>query len=339
MSIPKSPAPLRRFAAALLPAALLTGLLAGCADASAPAPSGSSTTASAAGSDLATITVTPAADSKSPPTIALPSKPFRIQDSRHRILTEGTGAAITEPARVSANWARYSGVTGAVMDSSYGATPATLLIEKDSAAVPGFVEALKGQKVGALALVAVPAAKILSESQLSQGMTLDDTVLYVLQVTATQPLVEKVTGTQAASKPGLPTVVVPDDPTQPAKITVPDPTPIKESTVQTLITGTGPKVTKGQTVRVRYTGTTWRTPQEPFDYSGKSAKTTVDFPIGAGRLIKAWDNTIPGQTVGSRLLLVVQPVDGYGPNGNPDAQIKGDDVLIFVMDILGAWDE
>ena len=52
--------------------------------------------------------------------------------------------------------------------------------------------------------------------------------------------------------------------------------------------------------------------------------------------IRDRDNTIPGQTVGSRLLVIVQPADGYGADGNPQADIKGDDVLIFVMDILDA---
>ena len=64
----------------------------------------------------------------------------------------------------------------------------------------------------------------------------------------------------------------------------------------------------------------------------------VEFPIGAGRLIKAWDNGIPGQTVGSRLLIVVQPADGYGAAGSPQAGIKGTDVLVFVLDILDAYD-
>ena len=197
----------------------------------------------------------------------------------------------------------------------------------------------QGQKVGTQALVAVPASKILTESQLAKGMTLDDTVLFVLDVVSARPVLTKATGTAVPPKAGLPTVDVPDDPTKPATFTVPSPTPIKETLVQPLIVGTGPKVEKGQTIRVRYTGATWRTPDKPFDYSGKTPKTTAEFPIGVGQLIKAWDNTIPGQTVGSRLLVIVQPADGYGADGNPQADIKGDDVLIFVMDILDAWSD
>lgn len=332
----RRPGPTRLLATAALPTLLLVAPLAGCAD--APAQSGGGTTSATvlAAGDFAKITVTPGKDAKTAPTIALASKPFRVKDTQHRVLTPGTGAAIADTSIVTANWARFSGVDGAPMGSSHGGQPASIEMGKDTATVPGFVEVLKGQKVGTRALVALPASKILNEAQLAKGMTLDDTVLYVIEVTGAQPVLEKATGAAVPPKAGLPTVEVPEDTKQPAKVTVPGPTPLKETLLQPLITGTGPKVAKGQTVRVRYTGTTWRAPNEPFDYSGKSPKTTVDFPIGAGRLIKAWDNLIPGQTVGSRLLLVVQPADGYGPEGD-GSKIKGDDVLIFVMDILGAW--
>ncbi|MCO5308174.1 MAG: FKBP-type peptidyl-prolyl cis-trans isomerase [Austwickia sp.] len=330
----------RLLVGAVLPAALLTGTLAGCADAPANSSGGTATTqAASASGDFAKITVTPGKDAATAPTISLPTKPFRVQETQHRILKEGTGAVIAEPSAVTANWARYSGVDGAAMGSSYGAKPASLHIEPNSDAAPGFIDALKGQKVGTQALVAVPASKILTESQLAKGMTLDDTVLFVLDVVSARPVLTKATGTAVPPKAGLPTVDVPDDPTKPATFTVPSPTPIKETLVQPLIVGTGPKVEKGQTIRVRYTGATWRTPDKPFDYSGKTPKTTAEFPIGVGQLIKAWDNTIPGQTVGSRLLVIVQPADGYGADGNPQADIKGDDVLIFVMDILDAWSD
>ncbi len=40
--------------------------------------------------------------------------------------------------------------------------------------------------------------------------------------------------------------------------------------------------------------------------------------------------------VGSRVLLVIPPADGYGKAGNSSAGIKGTDTLVFVVDILGA---
>lgn len=328
---------LRLIGVAVLPAVLLTGSLASCADAPAGSGGTSSSAAATGSDDFAKITVTPGPAANPVPTLTLPTKPFRVSDTVHRVLKEGTGAAIPDPGTVTAHWGRYSGVDGAVNGSSYGGAPATLHVGPNSDAVPGFIEAIKGRKVGTQALVAMPASKVMIESQLPKGMTLDDTVVYVLEVVSARPTLEKATGTAVPPKAGLPTAEVPDDPKQPAKFTMPSPTPLKETVAQPLITGAGAKVEKGQTIRVRYTGATWRTPDTPFDYSGKTPKTTAEFPIGTGQLIKAWDNLIPGQTVGSRILLVVQPVDGYGTNGNAQADIKGDDVLVFVMDILDAW--
>ncbi len=53
-------------------------------------------------------------------------------------------------------------------------------------------------------------------------------------------------------------------------------------------------------------------------------------------MIPGWDTGLVGQTVGSRVLLVVPPAQGYGEAGNPPT-IAGDDTLVFVVDILGAY--
>ena len=58
--------------------------------------------------------------------------------------------------------------------------------------------------------------------------------------------------------------------------------------------------------------------------------------IGAGQVIPGWDKTLVGQKIGSRVLLVVPPKEGYGSKGSSQAGIKGTDTLVFVVDILNA---
>ena len=58
--------------------------------------------------------------------------------------------------------------------------------------------------------------------------------------------------------------------------------------------------------------------------------------IGEDQVIKGWETGLVGQTVGSRVLLVVPPADGYGTAGDSQAGIKGTDTLVFVVDILAA---
>jgi len=54
-------------------------------------------------------------------------------------------------------------------------------------------------------------------------------------------------------------------------------------------------------------------------------------------VIPGWDKGLVGQTVGTRVLLVIPPADGYGKTGNAQAGIKGTDDLVFVVDVLGAF--
>ena len=105
---------------------------------------------------------------------------------------------------------------------------------------------------------------------------------------------------------------------------------------KTLIKGSGPVVTKGQTVVTQYVGTIWRT-GKVFD-SSWSRGEPFGFTIGAtpSQVITGWDKGLVGQTVGSRVMLIVPPADGYGKTGSSQAGIKGTDTLVFVVDILGA---
>ncbi len=51
-------------------------------------------------------------------------------------------------------------------------------------------------------------------------------------------------------------------------------------------------------------------------------KTTATFPIGRGQVISGWDKGLVGKTVGSQILLVIPPDEGYGAEGKTEAGIK-----------------
>jgi peptidylprolyl isomerase len=105
--------------------------------------------------------------------------------------------------------------------------------------------------------------------------------------------------------------------------------------VQPLVVGTGPVVEAGQTVVVHYTGIVFGTGKQ-FDSSWDRGQA-AEFVIGKSQVIAGWDKGIVGQTVGSQLLLVIPPADGYGTSGNSSAGISGTDTLVFVVDILDAY--
>ncbi|MBQ1299147.1 MAG: FKBP-type peptidyl-prolyl cis-trans isomerase [Aeriscardovia sp.] len=105
-----------------------------------------------------------------------------------------------------------------------------------------------------------------------------------------------------------------------------------ELVCEELVKGDGPVVEKGDTITVHYSGVVWGK-TDPFD-SSFARKDPASFPIGEGMLIRAWDETLIGKTVGSRLLIVAPADYAYGKRGVPQAGIKGGDTLVFVVDIL-----
>ena len=104
--------------------------------------------------------------------------------------------------------------------------------------------------------------------------------------------------------------------------------------VQPLIVGDGPAVESGQTVTVQYVGVKW-SDGSVFDSSWERGEP-VDFPVGTGGVIAGFEEGLIGQTVGSRVMLIIPPDKGYGEQGNTQAGISGTETLVFVIDILAA---
>jgi peptidylprolyl isomerase len=228
----------------------------------------------------------------------------------------------------------WSGKTHKLLGSSFTTGKPSLFT---GTLLPGLETALVGQKLGSRVLAVIPPKDGFGTSGNSTaGIGKTDTLVFVIDMVSAFSD-NSVPGTQATSGGGsLPTVTAPAaGSTAGPTITIPAKvTPSKTLVVKTLITGTGAKVTKGQNLAVQYTGMNWRT-GKVFDSSwARNSPYTV--VIGAGQVIKGWDTGLVGQTVGSRVLLVIPPADGYGKTGASTAGIKGTDTLVFVVDILAA---
>lgn len=101
--------------------------------------------------------------------------------------------------------------------------------------------------------------------------------------------------------------------------------------------GTGAEATAGQTVSVHYTG--WLYDANAADKHGKqfdSSRTRgkpFDFPLGAGRVIKGWDQGVAGMKVGGQRTLTIPAQLGYGARGAGGA-IPPNAVLVFDVELL-----
>ena len=118
-------------------------------------------------------------------------------------------------------------------------------------------------------------------------------------------------------------------------VSVPSSNPPAGLKATVLSQGAGPAVAKGQLVAINYLGEVWKS-KKVFDTSFGAGRTAAAFPIGTGQVITGFDNGIVGKAIGSRVLLVIPPADGYGKTGNTQIGITGTDTLVFVVDLLGA---
>lgn len=96
--------------------------------------------------------------------------------------------------------------------------------------------------------------------------------------------------------------------------------------------GTGAQLKAGDTVTVHYTGLL--TSGVKFD-SSLDRGEPFSFPLGAGRVIKGWDEGVQKLRVGDRATFFIPSSLGYGARGTPGGEIPPDAMLIFVIEVVG----
>ncbi len=101
--------------------------------------------------------------------------------------------------------------------------------------------------------------------------------------------------------------------------------------------GTGASPRTGQTVYVNYTG--WL--MTPDGKKGKKFDSNLDhggqpfsFPLGAGRVIKGWDEGVASMKIGGKRTLIVPPALGYGGQDVGNGLIPPNSTLIFDVELL-----
>ncbi|MCU1478012.1 MAG: peptidylprolyl isomerase [Subtercola sp.] len=325
-------------------AALLIGL-AGCSgQAATPSPSASapcSLTAPGPVSDSVKVS----GDFDTHPTTTF-TAPLTVDITERTVLTTGTGTVASNGSQATIDFTLYNGTTGAelftTLKTGGSAIPVTV---DESQFLPGLVKAVSCAPVGSRVVAVVPpgdAYGAAGNANLNVGPT--DSLVFVVDVKDVGPaptptvaptldpnLPTQATGVPQAAPAGFPTVTLAADGTPTIAIPAADP----PSTLQIAVLkkGDGATVASGNSVTVQYQGVIWRS-GAIFDQSwGKQPAV-----FNTGQVIPGFSQALVGQTVGSQVIVVIPPDQGYGaagvPNADPAKNIGATDTLVFVVDIL-----
>ena len=102
-------------------------------------------------------------------------------------------------------------------------------------------------------------------------------------------------------------------------------------------TGDGATAEAGQTVIVHYTG--WLYDPSQADNKGEKFDSSVDrgqtfsFSLGAGQVIRGWDEGFAGMQIGGKRILIIPPEMGYGARG-AGGVIPPNATLMFEVDLI-----
>jgi len=268
------------------------------------------------------------------PTITIPNIKPAANVQVHQLIS-GHGALVAKGDLAIADLTAYtwSGTAHKKVSQLSTGQPQPLTV---GSTIPGLDKSLAGSRVGSRLLITIPPKDGFGSRGNSQlGVSGSDTLVFVVDVLGSYQKTASAHGTrEVVNGMGLPTVGTSSPGTAPP-VHIPQSGPPATLQTQTLIRGTGPVVKKGKLLIAQYEGVIWGS-GKVFDSSWKR-HAPAGFQIGTGQVIKGWDTGLVGKRVGSRVLLVVPPADGYGAQGSTQAGIKGTDTLVFVVDILGTY--
>lgn len=254
--------------------------------------------------------------------------PFHVRETSTKVLEHGEGTQIVADNQLLALDITISGgATGEqVIATPYsGDLSRVFALSEWTQGFPGLAEALQCATEGSRLVVGLAPDDLAEGAAQSLGLEADESAVAVVDVR--KVYLAKADGAdQFNESHGLPTVVrAPDG--RPGVI-VPDATAPQDVVVQTLKRGDGPEVTDDVTARAHFTGVVWDT-GEVFDTTWDEQPREVSEQTLPPAVIEA----LQGQTVGSQILVVLPPSEGFGDE--QQGAVPGGSTLVYVVDLVG----
>ena len=262
------------------------------------------------------------------------AKGLTASSTQRTVNVDGKGTVAAAGTIATVNYSAYNGTTGKVLDTT-GFTKAkavTFTVDTKSE-IPGLYKTLHCATAGSRIVSVIPPKDAFGTTgQSDLGVGAKDSLVFVMDirtVKAAPKVLKKANGKSVAAPKGYPTVKLAanGEPT----ITIPKADPPAETEIADLKKGAGATVKSGANVTVHYTGIDWQT-GKVFDSSWTNGSPATFSTSG---VIPGFTKALVGQKVGSQVLAVIAPDDGYGPQGGQaSAGIGATDTIVFVIDIL-----
>lgn len=263
--------------------------------------------------------------------------PVETSEFERSVLDHGDGDEVESDEVVVANLTAINGTTGEIIS-----TESAQLQNSSETMAPWVVDSLTCSVIGDRVVAVAPVGDIVGEgNEAGLGMEAGSTVVLVLDLMEKAPtpagtlepgdLLDGPEGQVQEVPAGFPTVTIEADGSP--IITMPDGLePPAELSVATLVKGNGEEVLPADRVYVNYRGVIWRTGEE-FDSSWSRGEPTSFLTT---EVIEGFKMALEGQTVGSQVIAVVPANDGgYGSDWLVSQGYEAEDVMVFVLDILG----
>jgi peptidylprolyl isomerase len=252
------------------------------------------------------------------------SPPLGVTGPVARVVDEGTGPVIVEGDSVTFDYAMFAGNTGELAYSTYGTDEEQTISVQSQGMSQTFAEALIGKQVGAHVIFAT-----IDSSQTTMAETLV-TMFMAVTVTDSHAVPARAEGEPVVPDAGLPAVSLAEN-GAPSIEFVADSVAPHELVSQELIRGSGPAVTPGQTITIKFTAWLWDGAE--FDSTWQD-NASMTWPLSDGQSMPGLIEGLSGKAVGSQVLLIIPPSLGFG-----ELEMEGippNSTLVYVIDILDA---
>lgn len=263
--------------------------------------------------------------------------PTDVSETERSVAIAGDGDIVAVlGGTANVHYTLFSGQTGEQLDATdyeeagivpFPVDPELFLV--------GIVKTIECSTPGSRVVGVIPAEESFPDDAAREqlGVGADDDIVFVVDVISVDappaPPLPRADGEDQPAEDGFPEVELDDDgrPT----ITIPDTDPPTELEVAVLKQGAGETIQENSDVVVHYVGMNWTT-GEIFDESWARGMPET---FNTGQVVQGFKTALEGQQVGSQIIAVLPPSEGYGEAGSEGAGISGTDTIVFVVDILG----